>query len=143
MSLSTYSTLTGVVIAFAVSTTLSFPHIVKSQAPTAEGFFTRNLRMMRKHRVRVIVGSDSYRNTPVPEAMYLASLGVYTNAELLKVWSVETPRAIFPNRRIGRLEPGSEASFLVLDKDPRADFSNVKSIRLRVKQGVTIPDSAR
>ena len=109
---------------------------------TADSLFIRNLRMMKKHGVRVIVGSDSYRNTSVPEAMYLASLGVYTNAELLKMWSEVTPRGIFPNRRIGRLEPGYEASFLVLDKDPLADFSNVKRIRLRVKQGITIPDPA-
>jgi hypothetical protein len=106
----------------------------------ADSLFIRNLRMMKKHGVRVIVGSDSYRNTSVPEAVYLASLGVYTNAELLKLWSEDTPRAIFPNRRIGRLAPGYEASFLVLDSDPLADFSNVKSIGLRVKQGFTIRD---
>ncbi|MEO7503541.1 MAG: amidohydrolase family protein, partial [Gemmatimonadaceae bacterium] len=108
----------------------------------ADSLFIRNLKMMKKHGVRVIVGSDSYRNTSVPEAMYLASLGVYTNAELLKLWSEDTPRATFPNRRIGKLLPGYEASFLVLDRDPLADFSNVKSIRLRVKQGFTIRDPA-
>lgn len=96
--------------------------------------------MMKKHGVRVIVGSDSYRNTSVPEAMYLASLGVYSNAELLRLWADDTARGIFPNRRIGTLEPGYEASFLVLDGDPLADFSNVKRIRLRVKQGFTIPE---
>ena len=98
--------------------------------------------MMKKHGVRVIVGSDSYRETSVPEAMYLASLGVYTNAELLRMWSEVTPKGIFPNRRIGKLAPGYEASFLVLDRDPVADFANVKSIRLRVKQGMTIPAPA-
>lgn len=106
----------------------------------ADSLFTLNLQMMKKHGVRVIVGSDSYRNTSVPEAMYLASLGVYNNAELLKIWSEETPRAIFPNRRIGRLAQGYEASFLVLEADPIVDFANVKRIRLRVKQGITIPD---
>lgn len=106
----------------------------------ADSLFKLNLRVMKKHRVRVIVGSDSYRTTSVPEAMYLASLGVYSNAELLKLWSEDTPRAIFPKRRIGRLEPGYEASFLVLDEDPIFDFANVKRIRLRVKQGITIPD---
>jgi hypothetical protein len=105
----------------------------------ADSLFTRNLRMLKKHGVRVIVGSDSYRNTSLPEALYLASLGVYSNGELLKLWSETTPQAIFPNRRIGSLVPGYEASFLVLDRDPIADFSNVKSISLRVKQGFTIP----
>jgi hypothetical protein len=108
---------------------------------TADSLFARNLRMLKKHRVRVIVGSDSYRTTSVPEAIYLASLGVYSNAQLLRLWTDETPRAIFPNRRIGRLAPGYEASFLVLDKDPVANFPNVKTIRFRVKQGFTIPSS--
>ncbi|MDP9177795.1 MAG: amidohydrolase family protein [Gemmatimonadota bacterium] len=108
----------------------------------ADSLFVRNLRMMKKHGVRVIVGSDSYRNTSVPEAMYLASLGVYSNAELLRMWSAVTPRGIFPRRRIGSLAPGYEASFLVLDRDPLADFSNVKSIRLRVKQGMAVLDPA-
>ena len=106
----------------------------------ADSLFIRNLRMLKKHGVRVIVGSDSYRNTAVPEAVYLASLGVYTNAELLRMWSDDTARGIFPDRKIGRLEPGYEASFLVLDRDPLADFANVKSIRMRVKQGTGIPD---
>jgi len=108
----------------------------------ADSLFIRNLGMMKKHGVRVIVGSDSFRNTSVPEAMYLASLGVYTNAELLRMWADVTAQAIFPNRRIGRLSPGFEASFLVLDRDPLADFANVKTIRLRVKQGMTIPEPA-
>jgi imidazolonepropionase-like amidohydrolase len=93
---------------------------------------------MKKHHVKVIVGSDSYRNTSMPEALYLSTLGVYTNAELLRLWTEDTPRAIFPNRRIGKLVPGYESSFLVLDKNPLTDFGNVQTIRLRVKQGFTI-----
>jgi len=42
---------------------------------------------------------------------------------------------IFPNRRIGRLQDGYEASFLVLAGNPLSDFSQVKNIRLRFKQG--------
>jgi imidazolonepropionase-like amidohydrolase len=93
---------------------------------------------MKKHHVKVIVGSDSYRTTSLPEALYLSTLGVYTNAELLRLWTEDTPRAIFPNRKIGKLATGYESSFLVLDKNPLSDFANVQTIRLRVKQGFTI-----
>jgi predicted amidohydrolase YtcJ len=44
------------------------------------------------------------------------------SAALLRIWSETTPRAIFPNRQIGRLAPGYEASFLVVDEDPRVDL---------------------
>jgi hypothetical protein len=96
---------------------------------------TINLTTLKKHGARIAVGSDSYRNTSVPEAMYLASRGVFSNAEVLRLWTEETARAIFPHRSIGRLAPGYEASLLVLSGDPLADFSNVKRILLRMKQG--------
>ena len=101
----------------------------------ADAFFAYNLRTLKKHSVNVIIGSDSYRTTSQPEAIYLSTLGVYNNAELLRLWSEATPRAIFPKRRIGRLLPGYEASFIVLRDDPLSDFANVKNIALRVKQG--------
>ena len=38
--------------------------------------------------------------------------------QLLRAWSMDTPRTIFPDRLVGALEPGYEASFLVLGADP-------------------------
>ena len=42
---------------------------------------------------------------------------------------------IFPNRRIGKLADGYEASFLVLEGNPLEEPSNLLRISLRVKQG--------
>ena len=97
-----------------------------------------NLAMLKKHRVKIIVGSDSYRTTSVPEAMWLSTLGALSNAELLHAWTETTAEAIFPRRKIGKLDPGYEASLVVLAGDPLADFSNVKRITLRMKQGELI-----
>lgn len=98
-----------------------------------------NLAMLKKHRVKIAVGSDSYRNTSVPEAMWLSSLGVLSKAELLRTWTETTAEAILPRRKIGKLAPGYEASLLVLSADPLADFNNVKRITLRMKQGQLLP----
>jgi len=49
---------------------------------------------------------------------------------------------IFPTRRIARLEPGYEASFLVLDGDPTRRVDNLFRITTRVKQGVVLPSDA-
>ena len=94
-----------------------------------------NLRLLRSAGVDVLVGSDVYRDTSLGEVEYLRRLGVYSNAELLRMWAVATPGAIFPERRIGRLEHGHEASFLVLDGNPVEDWGAMRRIRLRVKQG--------
>jgi imidazolonepropionase-like amidohydrolase len=71
--------------------------------------------------------------------MYLHGLGVFDNLALLKLWAEATPRAIFPGRKLGCLQQGCEASFLVLRADPIADFGHVRDIALRVKQGRILP----
>jgi hypothetical protein len=96
---------------------------------------TRNLRLLRDAGVRLALGSDNYRDDSSAEAQYLATLRVFDNRELLRLWSVYTPRAIFPDRRVGCLEQDCEASFLVLGADPTADFAAVHDIKLRVKDG--------
>jgi amidohydrolase family protein len=99
---------------------------------------TRNLNTLKRHSVRLAIGSDNYRATSVPEALYLAKLGVFSNLELLKMWAEATPKAIFPERKIGLLQPGYEASFLSLAGNPLTDFSNVTRIEKRVKQGTLL-----
>ena len=95
-----------------------------------------NLVRLKEAGVTIAIGSDlPYRDTSLGEATLIASLGVFSNAELLNLWAVNAPKTIFPERRIACFEAGCDASFLVLDKDPLDDFGAVKSIRLRVKQG--------
>ncbi len=96
----------------------------------------RNLQRLKDAGVRIVVGSDMpYRDTSVGEVFNLRKLGVFTNQELLRMWCETTPRSIFPERDIGRLAEGYEASFLVLEGDPIEDFEQVRNIVLRVKQG--------
>lgn len=58
--------------------------------------------------------------------------------ELLRMWTTNCARALFPDRRAGSLDPGNEASFLALGADPLANFDAVRNIRLRVKQGAVL-----
>jgi hypothetical protein len=127
-----------------VTTTLSWLEEKESDTAGAGNVLDEvirpNVAALRRAGVPILIGSDLFRQTPAPEAMLLSKLGLFTNAELLKMWSETTPRAIFPNRRIGRLAEGCEASFLVLGADPLADFSATSKIFLRVKRGVAIPE---
>lgn len=104
-----------------------------------------NLKLLKEHGVTILVGSDQFRHSSLNELFVLRDLGVFTNAELLKMATETTTAAIFPNRKLGRLEDGYEANFLVLDKDPAASFDNIRTISLRVKQGrrlLGLPESA-
>lgn len=117
-----------------VATTLDW---ASDAAPTDPriGVLRDNLARLRRAGARILIGTDRFRQTARAEVELIARLGVMTNRELLKAWSEETPRAIFPSRSIGRLVDGYEASFLVLKRDPLTDPANLHSISRRVKLG--------
>lgn len=98
----------------------------------------QNLRLLKKYKIPVTIGCDSYNLTAKTEIEYLHLLDVYSNLELLKMWCETTPQAIFPGRKIGALKEGYEASFLLLKTDPTADFKQLFNIQLRVKQGTLL-----
>ena len=94
-----------------------------------------NLRLLKRFGVKLLVGSDQFRQTSLPEILLISSLGVFSNLELLKMSCEVTPQAIFPKRKIGFLREGHEASFLVLDGNPLTNFEEIKNIKFRFKQG--------
>jgi imidazolonepropionase-like amidohydrolase len=90
--------------------------------------------------VRIALGSDGISGekpmaTSLSEALYLHDNGFFDAPTLLRMWTETTASTIFTQRRIGRLQPGYEADFLVLDGDPLKDFASVRKIAMRVKQG--------
>jgi hypothetical protein len=127
-----------------VVTTLGGVSALRSDGPDslmrrrADSLHTRNLRLLRAAGVHLAIGSDAYRDDSSGEIRYLATLGVFSDLELLRLWSESTPGAIFPSRRVGCLEDGCEASFLVLGADPSNDISRVGDIRLRLKDGMIL-----
>jgi len=97
-----------------------------------------DLTMLKTHGALVAIGSDDPTDTSVKEAKYIKELNVFDNLELLKMWTGVTTQTIFPNRKIGSLEEGYEASFIVLDGNPIEDFDFVTKINTRFKQGYFI-----
>lgn len=91
---------------------------------------------MHKAGITIALGLDTYGTTVMPEILYFYENKIFDNLTLLKIAVEDTPRSIFPGRKIGRLQDGYEASFLVLKSDPIKDFLQVKNIEMRFKQGV-------
>jgi predicted amidohydrolase YtcJ len=76
-----------------------------------------------------------YGFTARTEIDAMRRLGIWSEDELLRLWFSDTPRSIFPSRRVGRLADGYEASFLVLDRNPFEKLEAIHDIRLGAKQG--------
>lgn len=127
----------GIVV---VTTTLS--HRKTDHVTGLDDINRHNLRLLRKAGVKLALGTDDNNRTVRDEAENLHRLKVFDNLALLKMWTEATPLAIFPNRKIGRLTDGYEASFIALDGNPVEDFSNVRKIGIRFKQGHLIEVSA-
>jgi imidazolonepropionase-like amidohydrolase len=125
-----------------VTTARWWPEANRENRPEAAAAVERNYRLtipaLLQAGVQLAVGSDNVRDTSVEEVDYLRTLGVIDNLTLLKMWSENAPHTIFPDRRIGRLDEGYEASFLALSGNPLDDFENTRRIRLRFKQGVLL-----
>jgi imidazolonepropionase-like amidohydrolase len=102
-----------------------------------------SLRTLIDSGVALAIGSDNVGDSSVLEAEHLQSLGVVTRLALLKLWAEDTPRSIFPQRRIGFLREGYEASLLALEGNPLEDWRNIRRIKLRIKQGMEVRPSDR
>jgi len=101
-----------------------------------------NLRKLFEAGAPLSIGSDSFMGNAYTEVENMRNLDVFEDNVMLKLW-VDTPGiSIFPDRAIGVLAPGYEASFLALECNPLEDFDCTIKIDLAVKQGVdlTAPD---
>ncbi len=94
-----------------------------------------NIGKLKAARAPLALGVNAYGSTLTEGMIAGVNKGFLSAVEMLRVASMDTPRAIFPNRRIGCLEVGCEASFIGFEKNPIEDISAVRNITLRFKDG--------
>ncbi|MDT7831775.1 amidohydrolase family protein [Flavobacteriaceae bacterium S356] len=98
-----------------------------------------NLKLLQEEGVEIAIGSDQYNGNSVGEFQFLYGLDVFTNTQLLNMWTRNATKAVFPRRKVGELKEGYEASFLVLNKNPLLEIKQInKHITMLIKQGVLL-----
>ncbi len=118
----------------AVITGLAASSLFKLK-PAQADVLRRNLQFLKEAGVTLLLGSDLFNGTVQTELRALEEAGVFSNAELLRMATITTPRALFPKRQLGCFEPGCEAHFLLLANDPLKNIDALMQPLLRVKQG--------
>jgi imidazolonepropionase-like amidohydrolase len=93
------------------------------------------LRYLYNAKVHIALGADYYGKTVAPEIDSLIVQQIFTAAQLLDLWSKQTTQHIFPNRKLGEIKEGYEASFLVLKENPVINIESIKTIVWRIKMG--------
>ena len=136
----------GITVVTTASTTerLAGSALDPAGIPAMRANQAANLRTLREAGVAIAIGSDGISGekrfvTARDEVRFLARHGMMDPLRLLRAWAVDTPRTIFPERRLGALAPGHEADFLVLNGDPLDDPENLHRIGMRVKRGLVLP----
>jgi hypothetical protein len=123
----------GIVV---VTTTLS--HRPAGHVDHLDEIHRYNLQLLHNAGVKLAVGTDNNDLTALNEVENLHRLQVFDDLTLLKIWVENTPQTIFPEKKLGHLQDGYEASFLALEGNPLEDFSNISKISFRFKQGRVI-----
>ncbi|HUQ49360.1 MAG TPA: amidohydrolase family protein [Terriglobales bacterium] len=97
--------------------------------------YRANIELLRKHGVKLLMGSDEFRKSSRDEVLSLADYHLLSNSELLTSWCELTPQSLFPKRKIGKLRDGFEANFVVLKNDPLADIKAITNVQMVYKHG--------
>ncbi|WP_297693305.1 hypothetical protein [uncultured Eudoraea sp.] len=112
------------------------PSLDSLRYETVNQFLTKELKRLNKAGVSIALGADQDGETSILEANYLVDkLEAFDRLTALKLLAETTPQTIYPDRKIGELKEGYEASFLVLSGNPLNNWDYIDSINLYVKQG--------
>lgn len=122
----------------AVVPLLSHGQAAAVSNPAVLEFHKKTLKALLAEGVPVAIGSDDGSRTMRTELNYWLQIGAITTPEAMRILCETTPRAIFPERKIGKLEEGYEASFLALNDNPLGNIMKIRLISFKVKNGLIV-----
>lgn len=100
-----------------------------------------NLRLLREAGVTFLMGTDG-RGPIWTEAEHLVEIGAFDHHDAAAM-VLGSAALMFPERRVGCLEVGCEADFLILGADPTVNVRALRAIEGRVMQGQELPGPGR
>ena len=104
----------------------------------AKDYTNKTLNRLFSQGVNVVIGSDDPQRTIRAELNYWYASGAVDNLQVLKVLCENTPKAVFPKRKIARIAEGYEASFIVVAENPLQNVLRARVADFKLKQGVFV-----
>lgn len=99
-----------------------------------------NAARLRASGAPIVFGVNTYGSTITDGLIAGADRGIFEPADLLEIATMATPKMIFPQRNVGCLDPGCEASMIAFSSNPLEDMSAIRDISFRLKDGLVIED---
>lgn len=98
----------------------------------------QNISHLRDAGADMVVGSNAYGSGMTEGLIAGVEKGIFDASELLKIATMTTPKVIFPDRAVGCLEIGCEASFIAFADNPIDDVTTLRELTFRLKDGEVI-----
>ncbi len=98
----------------------------------------QNVAKLRAAGATLVVATNAYGSMLTEGLVAGVEKGFFKPSDMLRMATMDTPRVIFPDRRVGCLDVGCEASFIAFAGNPLEDFSAIRAIRYRVKDGQSL-----
>lgn len=103
----------------------------------------QNLQKLRDAGAPLAIATNAYGSTLIPGLIAAFEKKVMPAPALLRLATMDTPRAIFPDRTVGCLDAGCEASFIAFEGNPLKDPKYLGRIGYRLKDGEPIKTPER
>lgn len=102
---------------------------------SVKAFQAETLKRLMEKGVQVCMGSGDPQRTIRNELNYWFQLGGLDSGKTLKILCENTPKAVFPNRKLGRIAEGFEANLVVLNDNPLSNILKVRASSFKMKNG--------
>ena len=128
----------------SVSTTVAvgFNHLTGEPLARSQRIHAHNLRALRDANVNLTAGADRPGASAIEELNLLRATTLFDGTQLLNIATRNGLKLLYPDRRIGTFEPGSEASFLIMFADPRDNWFWIDEALAGLRGGQVIFDRA-
>lgn len=102
----------------------------------------RMLKALHEAGVPIVAGTDAIGGFALVRELELYVEAGIPAAEVLQMATLGAARAVGQDERLGSIEPGKLADMILVDGDPSANPSDLRKLRLVVKDGVALDPEA-
>jgi imidazolonepropionase-like amidohydrolase len=99
------------------------------------------VRLLRESGVRITAGADN--SCSIARELELLREAGFTDAELLRIATLDAARDVQREQDLGSVESGKLADLVILSRNPLVDITALREVRIVIKDGLVFDDIAR
>jgi imidazolonepropionase-like amidohydrolase len=97
------------------------------------------VKVLHDAKVPVVLGTDHIAGLMFHHEMKLFARAGFTNAQVLRLSTIDAARALGLDKQIGTVAKGKRADLVVIDGDPLADLASIGAVISTMRAGVMFP----